>query len=774
MASRASIRKTSRKTVKATKKTSQKRHTDVGFLFENHPSPMWVYELESLAFLAVNDAAVEKYGYTRAEFKRMTIKDIRPEEDVNRLIADVERARPELQHSGEWRHRAKDGRVIDVEITSHMLKFDGRDAALVMAEDITDRKRAEQALRDSEERLAGIIASAMDAIISIDSEQRIVMFNAAAEKMFRCSANKAIGRPLEHFIPERFRAAHKTYVSAFAETGVTSRSMGKLNPLSGLRTDGEEFPIEASISQVKVGGQKLLTVILRDITERKHAEEESQLFASIVESANDAIIGKDLNGIVRSWNPAAERMYGYPAREIIGESVLITYPPDKSDELQTIMEKIINGERVEHYETQRVARDGHHVDISLTASPIQDQTGRIIGASSIGRDITERKHAEEALRQSEERYRSTLDAMLEGAQIISNDWRYLYLNDTAAEQGRQPKENLLGRTMMEVYPGIETTALFTALQRCIKEQISQQMDNEFVYPDGDSRWFKLSIQPVPEGIFILSMDITDRRRAEMEILKLNMELEERVAQRTAALEAANKELEAFSYSVSHDLRAPLRAIDGFSQALLEDYHDQLPSEGQDYLRRVRASAQRMAQLIDDMLNLSRVTRAPLEIQQVDLSNVAERVCDGLRQMQPERQVTFSIEPGLFANGDPHLLEIMLENLLGNAWKFTSKREQARIEFGLLAPLHLPPNSLNFGGGSQGDQGGTFFIRDNGAGFDMTYAGKLFGAFQRLHSLNDFPGTGIGLATVQRIINRHGGKIWAEGKVNEGATFYFTF
>ncbi|MCL4530005.1 MAG: PAS domain S-box protein [Chloroflexi bacterium] len=656
MALKASIRKTSQKSIKVARKTtSRKRSADIGILFENHPVPMWVYDLKSLAFLEVNDAAVEKYGYSRAEFKQMTIKDIRPEEDVHRLMADVERERPALQHSGEWRHRLKDGRVIDVEITSHTLKHKGRDAVLVMAQDITERKMTETALRDSESRLAGVIASAMDAIISIDSEQRIVMFNAAAEDMFRCPAGKAIGRPLEHFIPGRFRTAHRTHIKAFSETGITSRSMGELKPLSALRTDGEEFPIEASISQVIVSGQKILTAILRDVSERK--------------------------------------------------------------------------------------RD------------------------------------EEALYKSEERYRSTLETMLEGAQIIGSDWRYLYLNDAAAQQGRQPKENLIGHTMMEVYPGIENTALFTALQRCIKEQTSQQMDNEFIYPDGDRRWFKLSIHSVPEGIFILSMDITDRKNAETEILKLNMELEKRVAKRTAQLEAANKELEAFSYSVSHDLRAPLRAIDGFSLALLEDYASQLPAEAQNYLQRVRASAQRMAELIDDMLNLSRVTRTPLERQPVNLSEMAGRICTELKQNHPERQVTFTITPSLIANGDPHLIEVLLENLLGNAWKFTSKREQAHIEFGALPhPSFTSPAGDSTGTLREGDggEGKTFFVRDNGAGFDMTYAGKLFGAFQRLHSLSEFPGTGIGLATVQRIINRHGGKIWAEGKVNEGATFYFTF
>jgi light-regulated signal transduction histidine kinase (bacteriophytochrome) len=223
------------------------------------------------------------------------------------------------------------------------------------------------------------------------------------------------------------------------------------------------------------------------------------------------------------------------------------------------------------------------------------------------------------------------------------------------------------------------------------------------------------------------------------------------------LEAVNKELESFSYSVSHDLRAPLRGIDGFSQALLEDYSEKLDESGRDFLQRIRASTQRMGQLIDDMLNLSRVTRSEMRREGVDLSALADRIVKDLQEKQPERQVEFLIAPGLMTDGDAQLLKVALENLLGNAWKFTGKHSPARIEFGATKV--------------QGKL--AYFVRDDGTGFDMTYAGKLFIPFQRLHPLTDFPGTGIGLATVRRIIQKHGGGVWAEGKVGKGATFYFT-
>jgi light-regulated signal transduction histidine kinase (bacteriophytochrome) len=249
-----------------------------------------------------------------------------------------------------------------------------------------------------------------------------------------------------------------------------------------------------------------------------------------------------------------------------------------------------------------------------------------------------------------------------------------------------------------------------------------------------------------------------------------------VAERIARLEAANRALQAFSHSVSHDLRAPLRAIDNFSKILLEDYRDALDAQGQHYLRRVRTATVHMQQLIDDLLNLSRATHRGIRLQAVDLSALASRVAAQLRKTEPGRQVEFLIEPDVIVKGDPRLLRVALENLLGNAWKYTARHPRARIELGRIRDFRLPV--FDSGTGADGDrksriENPVFFVRDDGAGFNMAYAGKLFGAFQRLHGDAEFEGTGIGLTTVQRIIHRHGGDIWAEGAVEQGATFYFT-
>ncbi|MBW4561871.1 MAG: GAF domain-containing protein [Mojavia pulchra JT2-VF2] len=252
----------------------------------------------------------------------------------------------------------------------------------------------------------------------------------------------------------------------------------------------------------------------------------------------------------------------------------------------------------------------------------------------------------------------------------------------------------------------------------------------------------------------LQAEVVERQQAEQAVHSLNQGMQRAINE----LQLVNKELEAFSYSVSHDLRAPLRSIDGFSLALLEDYNDQLDDTGQDYLRRIRAATQRMGQLIDDLLNLSRLMRSEINLEPVDLSLLASEICTELQESQPERQVEFIIQPQILAQGDSRLLQVLLENLLNNAWKFTYKHTQARIEFGVIPQENGIP---------------VYFVQDDGAGFDMAYSNKLFGPFQRLHRTDEFPGTGIGLAIVQRIVHRHGGRVWAQGALEQGATFYFT-
>ena len=378
---------------------------------------------------------------------------------------------------------------------------EGRDSHVASIED----------LLASREFFKGIMDIAADAFISIDQTQRIILFNQGAERIFGYRAAEVLGQPLTMLLPEQARPGHGSHVAHFARTPVEARQMGERGAISGRRKDGSQFPAEASISRMSIGGRLVFTAILRDVTATRRAEESIQ---------------------------------------------------------------------------------------------------------RLNADLTQRAHQ---------------------------------------------------------------------------------------------------------------------------------------------LENANRELEAFSYSVSHDLRAPLRTITGFAQVLVEDFSGVLGTEGKDYLSRIVEASRRMALLIDDMLSLSRLTRGAIQRQPVDLSEMAASIADELRKGEPERQIELTIAEGLSVPADPHLMRTVLANLLGNSWKYTSKKPSAHVEFGL----------------TEQDGRRIYFVRDDGAGFDMAYAHKLFGAFQRLHGMKEFPGNGVGLATVQRIIHKHGGEIWAEAAVDQGATFFFT-
>jgi PAS domain S-box-containing protein len=403
-------------------------------------------------------------------------------------------------------------------------------------------------------------------------------------------------------------------------------------------------------------------------------------------------------------------------------------------------------------------------------------------------DITERKQAEEALRESEVLFRKLFEDHSAVKLILDPDTGNIVdANEAAAVFYGWSREQL---KQMKIQ-GINTLPPEEVKKEMEKVRAQKRIYFEFRHrrADGSVRdvgVFSSKIETNKRDLLhSIVYDITDRKQAEKEILRLNAELEKDVAERTKelhdsqlallnlvddlnqsaknialanqALAATNKELEAFSYSVSHDLRAPLRGMDGFSKTLLEDYSDKLDATGKNYLERIRAGTQRMGSLIDDMLKLSQVTRVEFKRESVDLSKMVRTILLTVRRNNPARDVKVSIQKDIIIDGDRHLLEIALTNLIDNAWKFTGKTKNARIEFGTLLKDGKP----------------VIFIRDNGVGFDMAYVDKLFGAFQRLHTTAEFPGTGIGLATVQRVIHRHGGKIWAEGEVGKGATFFFT-
>jgi PAS domain S-box-containing protein len=382
----------------------------------------------------------------------------------------------------------------------------------------------------------------------------------------------------------------------------------------------------------------------------------------------------------------------------------------------------------------------------------------------LGHEIAERKGAETALRNSEKRYRALVSTLSTVVWVANRDWEFG--DDQASWQaytGQTPEE-YRGKGWQRAFHPDDLPALQRYTERAIKSHQTFEVELR-LWQAASAQYHIVDLRPVAvfdgngefrEWIGTVA-DIDDRRRAEDEVRRLNVELEARVRERTKKLEEANGELEAFSYSVSHDLRAPLRAMDGFSQRLVTDYGPKLDEQAHNYLSRIRSGAVRMGQLIEDLLSLSRITRIELTRREVDVSGLAHVVLTELQQRDPERKVQVSIWEGVHVEADVRLVRVALENLLGNAWKFTSKSAEARIEFGMM----------------QEGERKVLFVRDNGAGFDMAYSDKLFGPFQRLHGVHEFPGTGVGLATVQRIVFRHGGRIWCQAKPDLGATFFFT-
>ncbi|MGB6331837.1 MAG: PAS domain S-box protein, partial [Candidatus Sulfotelmatobacter sp.] len=502
-----------------------------------------------------------------------------------------------------------------------------------------------------------------------------------------------------------------------------------------------EFQIEASISQVITGGRKLFTVILRDVTERVQAEAAREHLAAVVDSSDDAVISKDLDGTINSWNRGAQKIFGYSASETVGQSMQMLIPPERRHEEADILARIRRGESIEHFETLRVRKDGKIIDVSVTISPIKDRGGAIVGASKIARDTTERKQAQDRLagqaeelsRQAEELLRSrqaletqtltlqsVLDSMAEGLVAADEQGKFILWNPAATR--------IVGMGAANVPPGEwnqhygvylpDTVTPLPSEQNPLARALHGETSTAEIFlrnPELErGAWIEISGSPLKgtdgslRGGVVAFRDITQRKTDEREICKLNEELEQRVEERTAQLAAANHELEAFTYSVSHDLRAPLRHIGGFSRILIEDFAAGMDPEARTHLQRIEQGVHRMGLLVDELLNLARVGRHALHLQPAGLNSIVEEVISLLQPEIKDRIVSWKIADLPGAECDPTLIKQVFQNLIANALKFTRTRERAVIEIS-----SRPKNGQV-----------VVLVRDNGVGFNMKYSDKL--------------------------------------------------
>jgi PAS domain S-box-containing protein len=781
------------------------------------------------------------------------------------------------------------------------------------ASGLAEREQVQGQFRSGQAQLQAILDNVLDSIIMIDAVGTIVSTNAAVAKMFGYPAEELLGKNIKILMPEPNRSNHDGHLARYQSTGMT-KAIGVGRELEGLTQSGKVFPMDLTITELSLEGGRMFVGLIRDISERRQAEVMRDRFAAVVDSSDDAIISKTLEGVITAWNRGAEKVFGYSASEIVGQPMLLLLPPDRLEEESEILASIGRGQSIEHFETVRVRKDGTKIDVSVTLSPIRDSNGVIAGASKIARDITEHKRGEEALREKEHllsesqriayvgswtynlsdrggrltwseqmykihgvspesfaptveslvglilledqpRMREWIAACMAGEKPGDCEFRVLLSNGSvrtlngrgelqrdsqnkpirlvgtvqdiserkqteeqlalqaeqlshsrqaleeksfmlqsvldsmaeglvaANEQGKfiiwnPAAEKLVGLGAVDLPPsqwsdhyGVffpDKVTLIPPGQNPLERAIHGEVVHCEVFlrnPQLEREvWLEINSSPLRgkdgalRGGVAAFRDISQRKADELEIRSLNNSLEDRIAKRTEQLEAANRELEAFSYSISHDLRAPLRHIGGFSRILMSDFGSELSPEVKDFLRRIDDGVIRMGLLVDGLLSLAKLGRRPLALRSSELNPIVEQTISLLQPEYEGRDIEWRIARLPALECDPVLIAQVFQNLLSNALKYSRGRTKAVIE---VDSLREPGKAA------------VILVRDNGAGFDMRYAEKLFGVFQRMHTESEFEGTGIGLATVHRIIQKHAGRIWAEADTDHGATFYFT-
>jgi PAS domain S-box-containing protein len=636
-----------------------------------------------------------------------------------------------------------------------------------VSRDITERKKSENAFKEASQFNLQIINSVQQGVIVLDKNLHYLIWNQFLEEMTGVKSADMIGKyPLEVLpdlaekgVIEKLERALKGEIIQHIEWEVYSNFTKKNRWISATysphySSNGEILGVIVIVNDItdqKLTEQKILA-------DKERLEKTAAASPSVIYSYNLSTEGKSS---FLSMSPRIFEIVGKTAGMLL-EDASGFFSMCNEEDLERLREaQQISAENLSPW--NNIWRMNHpekgEIWVEAYSSPMYEPDGSITWLGILN-DITDRKLSEQKIIESEKRYRILFESNPLPMWVYDiKTLKFLAVNDAAIRHYGYSSQEFLSMTLKDIRPAEDVLLLMADVEK-VDAKLGKPIVRRHLKKDGTV----IDVEIVSHGLsfagrlsrLVLANDITERKKSERIILELNETLEKKVVERTSELNAVNRELEAFSYSVSHDLRAPLRAMDGFSLALLEDYEDKLDDEGKNYLQRVRSASQKMAHLIDDLLTLSRMSRGELKRENVNLSNIVKEITDRLQENQPKSSVNLTIEDDIYAFVDERLLRVALENLLNNAWKFTSKKDSAEISFG-----------------QTNENGETiYFVRDNGAGFDMNYADKLFGAFQRLHTASEFEGTGIGLATVQRIINRHGGEIRAESEIEKVTTFYF--
>ncbi len=716
--------------------------------------------------LLVNTAAEKMFGYPKKELIGKPHAMLIPERfrEVHEGHEAGYFKEPKIRPMGQLLDlygRRRDGGEFPVEISLGFIETINGVLVMALVSDMTLRKQFESRLRESEELFHIQMECVKDhAVFMLDAEGNVLNWNAGAERLKGYRSEEIIGKHFSCFFTEEERDAGKP-----AEELKKAAAEGRLEYEGWrVRKDGSRFWADVIITAIRDenGNLRGFSKVTRDISERKKAEDalrfSEERFRALYRDNPTMIATLDPDLTMLSVNPFCASQLGYETDELEGQSVLnIFHEDDRQAVAEQLRMCLQNPNQVHSWQFRKVRKDGSLLWVEEIAQAVYDIEGAI-NVLVVCQDVTERKLAEEALRKSELKFSKIFHSVpaLIGITTVA-EGRCIDINEAGLRTLGYLREEMVGRTMLEL--GVwESEAARDRVIRVLEEDgMVRDLEVNFRGKNGKTFTGLFSAEPVDFNgdRYMLSIvnDITERKRMEEEIARLNTDL----AARAAELEGANKELEAFNYTVAHDLRKPLTVVNGYCQAIRELCGVKLDEACTGYLREAYDGTLRMNRLIDALLNFSRLAHIEPRRETVDLSAMAHVAAAELKLAGPGRRITFLVADGVSADGDPALLRVVLENLLGNAWKYTGAREEAVIEFG-VAEIDGKP---------------ACFVRDNGAGFDMEYAEKLFIPFQRLPGAHEFKGHGIGLATVERIIRRHGGRLWAEAEPGKGATLWFT-